>query len=81
MVVEGTLGKNVLSPGAINSNQEIRAGSSMDHLLTDAPGLQSNTIVQTVQPALSPNYNREKAAKSIVTLENSRNNDLLDPTI
>ena len=59
----------------------------MDHLVQDAPGLQSNTIVQTVsynnqEAALSPNYNREKAAKSIVTLENSRNNDLImDPTI
>jgi hypothetical protein len=45
MVVEGNLGKALLSPGAINSDQNIRGGSSMDHLVQDAPMLQSNTLV------------------------------------
>lgn len=45
MVVEGNLGKAMISPGAINSDQNIRGGSSMDHLVGDAPMLQSNTLV------------------------------------
>jgi len=88
MVIEGNLGKAVLSPGAINSDQNIRAGSSMDVLVNEAPMLQSNTLVQTINDPsnanqLSPvHHNRDKTAKSIVHMENTRNSDLIvDPTI